>query len=475
MARSTSKRAQLAIVLAVVALGVIVSARLAGERAWRRALREAGFAGELAPPGPGSRVLIVAPHPDDEALGCGGLIQQARANGATVSVALMTNGDASEWATLLGERQLRLSSDAFLRLGRERQQESLTALEFLGVAAGDVYFLGFPNGGLVPMWRPEHWGYEDTYRSEHTGAAAVPYELAFIPEAPYCGREVVSSFIQLLEHLEPDMVFVTHPRDVHPDHWATYTFTRYALATIAVRGNDWARKAKVYGYLVHYPRYPVPKGKSRGLEMRPPVELAGPASRWLTLPLQPEQARRKEDAVRRYRSQEPRFDRLLRSLVRANETFEELPILQVGPDQEIAWHSPDRRAKLKGVEVEEVVLSKLGGPDAHVRVSCAPQPQPPGAYVCFDVRSWDDNRAPVIVTVYLSPVGTSIRAIRPGPADKGPPVQVLGPLDGLYEIRGNMLAPGNPAPRDIFVSCWGSIRDQITDPAAISWVTVENR
>jgi hypothetical protein len=138
MARSTSKRAQLAIVLAVVALGVIVSARLAGERAWRRALREAGFAAELAPPGPGSRVLIVAPHPDDEALGCGGLIQQARANGATVSVALMTNGDASEWATLLGERQLRLSSDAFLRLGRERQQESLTALEFLGVAAGDV-------------------------------------------------------------------------------------------------------------------------------------------------------------------------------------------------------------------------------------------------------------------------------------------------------------------------------------------------
>jgi hypothetical protein len=44
----------------------------------------------------GERILIFAPHEDDEMLGCGGLMQHALAAGAHLHIVLMTNGDYHE-------------------------------------------------------------------------------------------------------------------------------------------------------------------------------------------------------------------------------------------------------------------------------------------------------------------------------------------------------------------------------------------
>src|SRR5882757_725225 len=44
------------------------------------------------------RIVVVAPHPDDEVLGAGGLIQQARAVGAEVHVIYLTSGDHNQIA-----------------------------------------------------------------------------------------------------------------------------------------------------------------------------------------------------------------------------------------------------------------------------------------------------------------------------------------------------------------------------------------
>lgn len=44
------------------------------------------------------RVLILAPHPDDETLGCGGLMSKAKAAGAEVYVQFMTVGDTVEFS-----------------------------------------------------------------------------------------------------------------------------------------------------------------------------------------------------------------------------------------------------------------------------------------------------------------------------------------------------------------------------------------
>src|SRR5579863_8424317 len=70
------------------------------------------------------RVLIVAPHPDDESLCCAGLIQQALAAGAQVGVVWVTAGDGFELDALLVEHTLSPDSAAMQRLGRQRLREA---------------------------------------------------------------------------------------------------------------------------------------------------------------------------------------------------------------------------------------------------------------------------------------------------------------------------------------------------------------
>src|SRR5436305_15278908 len=86
----------------------------------------------LTPPGKTERVaaasaLVVAPHYDDEVLGCGGLVAQLAAAGAVVRVLFLSDGGggAGEGANPLPDR------DAYRE---RRREESARAAEVLGVA-----------------------------------------------------------------------------------------------------------------------------------------------------------------------------------------------------------------------------------------------------------------------------------------------------------------------------------------------------
>ncbi len=81
---------------------------------------------------PASRVVVCAPHPDDEILPCGGLLAQLRDH-ATLIIAV-TDGEASH-------------SDFADTLRTKRPDESSTALHRLGIAA-DVYRCRLPDGGV---------------------------------------------------------------------------------------------------------------------------------------------------------------------------------------------------------------------------------------------------------------------------------------------------------------------------------------
>src|SRR6185436_660247 len=50
---------------------------------------------------PQDRLLILAPHPDDEVLCCGGLIQKAVAMGLPVRTVFFTYGDNNQWSFLV--------------------------------------------------------------------------------------------------------------------------------------------------------------------------------------------------------------------------------------------------------------------------------------------------------------------------------------------------------------------------------------
>ena len=84
----------------------------------------------------GDAVLVLAPHPDDETLGCGGAIRAACLAGKRVVVAAVTDGRLSH------PRSRRLAGDALARL---RRRELETAVRLLTDGAAEVVWLGYPD------------------------------------------------------------------------------------------------------------------------------------------------------------------------------------------------------------------------------------------------------------------------------------------------------------------------------------------
>jgi LmbE family N-acetylglucosaminyl deacetylase len=82
-------------------------------------------------------LVMVVPHPDDEALSVGGLIAHQRAMGSPVSIVAVTDGDAAH--TPAGDPGL-----AALRRGEQDR-----ALTVLGVAEEDRIRLGLPDGRVA--------------------------------------------------------------------------------------------------------------------------------------------------------------------------------------------------------------------------------------------------------------------------------------------------------------------------------------
>src|SRR5262245_36764195 len=98
------------------------------------------------------RILILAPHPDDEVLGCGGVIQEAVAKGLPVRVVFLTCGDHNEWSFMVYRKRPVVLPSAVRELGSTRQQEALAAARILGLASNQLTFLGYPDLGALPIW-----------------------------------------------------------------------------------------------------------------------------------------------------------------------------------------------------------------------------------------------------------------------------------------------------------------------------------
>jgi LmbE family N-acetylglucosaminyl deacetylase len=99
------------------------------------AMRALPFCGLDAIIGPRA-ALILAPHPDDESLGCGGLIAAASAAGRPPFVLFLTDGTGSHPRSALYPPA---------RLRAVRENEARDALAILGLPAERVAFLGLPD------------------------------------------------------------------------------------------------------------------------------------------------------------------------------------------------------------------------------------------------------------------------------------------------------------------------------------------
>ena len=126
-------------------------------------------------------LLVVAPHQDDEILGCGLLMRRVEAAGGKVVIAWLTDGGNSNGDLAPDDRQA---------LVRRRKAEALDGLKELNVQPVATVFLGFPDGYL--------------------GADTAHLQQARQRLQALCDTHGV------------DAIVVTDANDGHPDHQAAY-------------------------------------------------------------------------------------------------------------------------------------------------------------------------------------------------------------------------------------------------------------
>ena len=143
------------------------------------------------------RLLCIAPHPDDESIAMGGLLQRAVQAGAAVKVLLVTNGDNNPWPQRWVEKRFRIGPEERQRWGALRRQEARTALKKLGLH-GDAEFLQFPDQGMTSRLLQ-------------------------------ADRETLERFCRAIEEWNPTHLVLPSGYDLHPDHNALYVLLQLAL------------------------------------------------------------------------------------------------------------------------------------------------------------------------------------------------------------------------------------------------------
>lgn len=270
------------------------------------------------------RVIVFAPHTDDETLGAGGLIKRAVEAGAQVLVVLMTNGDGFTYAARDEFKTLRVTPQKYIQFAYIRQKESLAALKLLGLKRENVIFLGYPDRGLAAMWGA-NWEYENLYTSRFTRLQHSPYRNSYQKNAPYAGLSVVKDLREIMQSFQPTIVVMPHPNDAHADHWATRNFVVYALEELKEEGEPFAFSVRSFLYLVHRGDWPLPKGLNLNGELLPPTKLADLSTRWLRVEMDEKEVETKYQAILKYKSQIALMRRFLVSFARKNELYGVLP------------------------------------------------------------------------------------------------------------------------------------------------------
>lgn len=211
------------------------------------------------------RVLILAPHPDDESLGCFGYISRAIKAKAKVRVVVLTDGH-------------------FLAQPERRYKETLQTLSEIGLSKKEIFFLGFKDIQLN--------------------------------KSRFCEDVILDT----IKSFKPTKIFCTSKHDSNIDHRTAYFYLKKALKRIN-------KKPKTYFYLIH--RNPLASSFSGGYKpesnIYPPTSLFLKKYTWFKLELDKEERELKNKAIMNYKSQLRKIlfvtRKKLLALIRANELF----------------------------------------------------------------------------------------------------------------------------------------------------------
>lgn len=312
------------------------------------------------------RVLILAPHPDDETIACGGVIQAAVELGVPLRIVYLTHGDNNEWSFAVYRKRPVVEPKAVRAMGEVRHAEAIEAARRLGVSSNSLAFLGYPDFGSLDIWYA-HWADRPPLRSMLTEVTAVPYADAMRPGAAYKGEEIVRDVSAIISEFQPTKIFLSHPWDHNPDHRALYLFTTVALWDLKL-----SPRVELYPYLVHWPRWPMPRGFHPTSPLSPPAGLSGDDFQWRERAVTPSAAETKRLAVEAHRTQYGYSANYLLSFVRANELFgwapddlapsrietAEMSAPEGGAGDEPDALTEEERAHFVGIERREIIPGK---------------------------------------------------------------------------------------------------------------------
>ncbi len=290
--------------------------------------------GAMTPCSTDDRLLVIAPHEDDETLGAGGALQQARTAGAKTRVIYLTYGDRNEFAFLVYGKLPPLLPIQNRHMGLTRRRESERAMAFLGLAPEDLTFFGYPDHGVLNIWL-RGWGAAKPLRSLTSNATAVPYRDAANYGAPYKGESVLADLGRELAIFRPTRILVTHPGDANPDHVAAYLFLQLAL----LQNRDLTPWPEIFCYPVHFSGFPRPRGGRLDADLAIPPRAGGKSADWSALALDPEQVRRKALAIGYYKTQTSVRPRFLHAFARRREIFwrSRWAVVPTDPTAPLTW------------------------------------------------------------------------------------------------------------------------------------------
>ncbi len=159
----------------------------------------------LADP-PSGKVLVLAPHPDDDIFGLGGTLAKHRDQGDDVRIIYLCDGrSGTKRATT------EIVQD---ELKKTRRAEAVAATEILGIPPGNLTFWGYRDGRLL------------------------------------ANKTTTKALMQILADFTPRIVYTPHPSDGHPDHEQT---AAVLMRTLKAVGSDFP--AEIWSYEVWQPTF----------------------------------------------------------------------------------------------------------------------------------------------------------------------------------------------------------------------------
>ncbi|HHP50977.1 MAG TPA: glycosyltransferase [Moorella mulderi] len=319
------------------------------------------------------RFLIIAPHPDDESLGVGGLISSARKRGYPVKVVFMTNGDGFLRGVKKWKGYLPTSPEDFLQYGQLRQQEALEALSVLGVPPQDIIFLGYPDGGLAPIWF-NYWG-QIPYTAVYTRKSEVPYPLSYRYRQPYTASNLLANLEEIIETWQPTDIFVTDTSDSHPDHWASGAFLQVALSSVQARHPEY--RPRLYTYIIHSGAWQtIPVMEPQRKILLPPNYFLSRDIQWYEFLLSSDILDKKKRAIAAHKSQHLVMSAFLHNFERPNEIFISCPVQRIKrasfygywPQETRIKALPPSKALLKRIERGGLKEARILQEESNLRI-----------------------------------------------------------------------------------------------------------